>query len=104
MRTVTRAWTCLSVLAGCEAAGSRRDGHDRAVVGYGPSTHDSTSYFLIRSFPHVVARHSVEDAFYGSEEWQRGPRDAFLALIESCTSRAMSDQRGVNLNRRPAFS
>jgi hypothetical protein len=56
------------------------------VVAYGPSTHDATSYFLIRSFHDVAARQSVEDAFYGSDEWREGPRDAVLALIDGYTT------------------
>ena len=27
-----------------------------------------------------------EDAFYGSDEWRKGPREAVLALIENYTT------------------
>jgi ketosteroid isomerase-like protein len=53
------------------------------VVAYGPSLHDSDSYYLIRSFPGVEERERSEDAFYGSEEWRQGPREAVLADIDS---------------------
>ena len=55
------------------------------VVGYGPSLHDSDSYFLMRAFPSVEERQKSEDAFYGSEEWKQGPREAILADIVSYT-------------------
>ena len=56
------------------------------VVAYGPSAHDENSYFLIRSFASVDQRQRSEDAFYGSEEWRLGPRQAVLDLIESYTT------------------
>lgn len=56
------------------------------VVGYGPSLHDGDSYYLMRSFPSVEARERTEDAFYASEEWRQGPREAILACIESYTT------------------
>jgi hypothetical protein len=56
------------------------------VVAYGPSLHDANSYFLMRSFASVDDRQKSEDAFYGSEEWRKGPREAILAAIESYTT------------------
>jgi hypothetical protein len=56
------------------------------VVGYGPSLHDQDSYYLMRAFPGVADRERSEDAFYGSEEWRQGPREAILACIESYTT------------------
>jgi ketosteroid isomerase-like protein len=56
------------------------------VVGYGPSMHDETSWFLMRSFESIGERQRSEDAFYGSAEWRDGPRDAILELIESYTT------------------
>lgn len=53
------------------------------VVGYGPSRHDQDSWFLMRGFPSVAARQKSEDAFYGSEEWIKGPREAILAAIDT---------------------
>lgn len=55
------------------------------VVGYGPSLHDKVSYFLIRRFDSLSHREQKEDAFYGSEEWRKGPREAVLACIETYT-------------------
>jgi hypothetical protein len=56
------------------------------VVSYGPSLHDTNSYFLMRSFSSVDDRQKSEDAFYGSDEWRKGPREAILAAIESYTT------------------
>ena len=56
------------------------------VVSYGPSLHDADSYYLMRSFPSVEERQVSEDAFYGSDEWRQGPREAILACIESYTT------------------
>jgi len=56
------------------------------VVAYGPSLHDADSYYLMRSFPSVEERGRSEDAFYGSDEWRQGPREAVLADIDSYTT------------------
>jgi ketosteroid isomerase-like protein len=56
------------------------------VVAYGPSLHDPDSYYLIRAFPSLEERERSEDAFYGSDDWTRGPREATLADIESYTT------------------
>jgi len=52
------------------------------VVAYGPSLHDANSYYVIRSFKSLDDRQSSEDAFYGSDDWKRGPRSAILALVD----------------------
>ena len=56
------------------------------VITYGPSPHDDNSYYLIRAYDSLEDRQSSEDAFYGSPEWQQGPREAILAMIDSYTS------------------
>ena len=56
------------------------------VVGYGPSLHDSDSYYLMRGYPSVEERQRSEDAFYGSDEWKQGPREAILACIDTYTT------------------
>jgi ketosteroid isomerase-like protein len=40
----------------------------------------------MRSFASVEERERSEDAFYGSEEWRQGPREAILADIASYTT------------------
>ena len=55
------------------------------MVAYGQSLHDQDSYFLIRRFDTLARREESEDAFYGSDEWKQGPREAIIALIENYT-------------------
>jgi hypothetical protein len=55
------------------------------VVAYGPSLHDDNSYYLIRSYNSLEDREQSQDAFYGSDEWRHGPREAILALIDTYT-------------------
>ncbi|MGH8495750.1 MAG: NIPSNAP family protein [Gammaproteobacteria bacterium] len=56
------------------------------VIAYGPSTHDADSYFLMRAYADNDERRTSEDAFYGSDEWREGPREAILDCIESYTT------------------
>jgi NIPSNAP len=56
------------------------------VVSHGPSLHDEDSYYLIRAYVDLAERQESQDAFYGSDEWRLGPREAILALIESYTT------------------
>src|SRR5437762_12838144 len=52
------------------------------VVAYGPSLHDADSYYLMRAYANAEDRQRSEDAFYASDEWRRGPREAILACID----------------------
>ena len=56
------------------------------VVAFGPSPHDDTSYYLIRAYENLAERQASQDAFYGSQDWRNGPREAIVTLIESDTS------------------
>ena len=55
------------------------------VVAYGPSLHDETSYYLIRRFDNLAHREESENAFYRSDDWKKGPREAIVSLIENYT-------------------
>jgi hypothetical protein len=55
------------------------------VVAHGTSLHDENSYYVIRRFDNLAQREQMEDAFYASDDWRKGPREAMLALIESST-------------------
>jgi hypothetical protein len=59
---------------------------DVDVVLFGPSPHDQDSYFLMRSYTSLEERQRSQDAFYASDEWRRGPRQAIVDCIESDTS------------------
>jgi hypothetical protein len=53
------------------------------VVRHGPSAHDPDAYILIRAYDDLDARERSQDAFYGSDEWRLGPREAILALLDT---------------------
>lgn len=55
------------------------------VVTHGPSLHDENSYYVIRRFDSLAQRDQMEDAYYASDDWRKGPREAILALFENYT-------------------
>jgi hypothetical protein len=55
------------------------------VVRFGPSLHDGNSYYLMRRYDNLQQREQSEEAFYGSQAWRQGPREAIIALIENYT-------------------
>ena len=55
------------------------------VVVHGPSLHDENTYYVIRRYDNLAQREQMEDAYYASDDWRKGPREAMLALIESYT-------------------
>ena len=55
------------------------------VVAYGPSLHDGNTYYVIRRYDSLAQREQMEDTYYASDDWRKGPREAMLALIESYT-------------------
>ena len=62
------------------------------VVAHGPSLHDENSYYVIRSFKSLEDRQKMEDAFYSSDDWRKGPRTAILALIENLATIVISPE------------
>jgi hypothetical protein len=74
------------------------------VEGHGPSMHDENSYFLMRRFDNLAHLQQSEDAFYGSDEWRSGPREAILACIENYTSIVLELDDGTihALHQQPA--
>ncbi|PRC94629.1 NIPSNAP family protein [Solimicrobium silvestre] len=53
------------------------------VVAFGLSVSDPDSYFLMRAFDNLEHLTSSQDAFYASEAWRKGPREAIIGLIKS---------------------
>jgi hypothetical protein len=53
------------------------------VVAFGPSPADADSWYLMRGYASLEERQKSEDAFYGSDEWKKGPRETILAAIDS---------------------
>jgi hypothetical protein len=56
------------------------------VLAYGPSLDDEDSYYLIRAYGSLAERQRSQNAFYGSDEWRHGPREAIVSRIESHSS------------------
>lgn len=56
---------------------------DFDVVAHGPSLHDQNTYFVIRRYESLAQRDEMEDAYYASADWRKGPREQILALVES---------------------
>jgi NIPSNAP len=52
------------------------------VVAYGPSLHDSNSYYVIRRFKSLEDREKSENAYYSSDDWKRGPREKIFELVD----------------------
>ncbi|HJR81268.1 MAG TPA: NIPSNAP family protein [Anaerolineales bacterium] len=72
------------------------------VVAYGPSLHDENSCYLMRRYDSLAQREESENAFYGSDEWRQGPREAIIALIENYTDVVLDlDDVTVQGLRRP---
>jgi hypothetical protein len=55
---------------------------DFDVVTHGLSLHDENTYYVIRRFENGSQREAMEDAYYASDDWRKGPREKILALIE----------------------
>jgi hypothetical protein len=60
--------------------------HRIHVIGSGPSLVDEDGVeeaYLVRRFTSLAEREELEAAFYSSEEWRHGPREAVVSRIES---------------------
>lgn len=53
------------------------------VVAFGPSLHDPDAYFLMRAYDDLEHLHASQEAFYASDAWRKGPREAIVELILS---------------------
>jgi len=53
------------------------------IVSFGPSPHDETTFYVIRSYDDLADRQGREDAYYDSDDWKNGPRETMLSLIET---------------------
>lgn len=75
------------------------------VVAFGASDHEETTYFLIRAYENRAALEAEQAAFYGSPEWQNGPRQELVDHIETYTNtlitlstEAVESIRALNLH------
>jgi NIPSNAP len=72
------------------------------VVRAGRSLDDPNGYHLIRSFADLGDRERREAAFYGSDAWRKGPREAVLACIEAYVDAVIElDDAAVDALRAP---
>jgi hypothetical protein len=53
------------------------------IIAHGPSLHDENSYFVIRAFKSLEDRQQTEDAFYSSDDWQKGPGMEILSQVDN---------------------
>jgi ketosteroid isomerase-like protein len=70
------------------------------VVAYGPSQHDENSWFLIRSYKNEKDRLQSEDSFYGSDDWNKGPKQAVLSLIINYTTIVQPSDSLLNWSKK----
>ena len=54
---------------------------DIAVVAFGRSPTDDDAWFLIRAFDDLADLTRREEAFYASDAWRSGPREAIVGAI-----------------------
>lgn len=57
------------------------------VVSHGASLVDEDGHecaYLVRRFPSLDERERLEDAFYSSDAWRLGPREAIVSRIADC--------------------
>ena len=53
------------------------------VVAFGRSEHEEETYFLIRAYADAADLAARQDAFYGSQAWRSGPREAVIGCIDT---------------------
>ncbi|MDQ6657565.1 MAG: NIPSNAP family protein [Actinomycetota bacterium] len=71
-------------VAAMAVAGPLLDQYGIDVVSSGPSVaaDEGDHAYLMRAFSSIEERERQEEAFYGSDDWRNGPREAILAPIE----------------------
>ncbi|MEH6413506.1 NIPSNAP family protein [Pseudomonas sp. CGJS7] len=52
------------------------------VVAFGRSDHEHESFHLIRAYADRAQLIAQQDAFYGSDAWRLGPRQALIDCLE----------------------
>lgn len=60
------------------------------IVAFGCSLHDEDSYYLLRAFNNIEHMKTSQEAFYGSEAWQKGPRVAIIERIKISVKSVMT--------------
>ncbi|MFK3648571.1 NIPSNAP family protein [Lysobacter enzymogenes] len=52
------------------------------VVAFGRSDHEHESFCLIRAYADRAELTAQQDAFYGSDAWRQGPRQALIDCLD----------------------
>ncbi|HJV90121.1 MAG TPA: hypothetical protein VJ623_07450 [Holophagaceae bacterium] len=74
------------------------------VVAFGPCREDADGYVLIRAYDDVAHLRASQEAFYGSEAWRQGPREAVLAGLEAHLSVVFAlDEAGIDVLRKASL-
>lgn len=63
------------------------------IVDYGFSLADENDFYLVRNYLSIAERQQSQDAFYGSDEWKNGPREAILNCIESYNTTVVDNNK-----------
>ncbi len=53
------------------------------VLAAMPSLEHAGDYMIVRAYASRAQRQASQDAFYGSDAWVKGPRQAIMACIDS---------------------
>lgn len=53
------------------------------VVAFGRTDHEQDTFHLIRAYADRAALQAEQTAFYASDAWRLGPREALLACIDT---------------------
>ncbi|WP_420843472.1 NIPSNAP family protein [Kosakonia radicincitans] len=64
--------------------------HGIDVVSFGNSLHDPDCYYLIRAFDSAEKMAAVLNAFYASDDWRSGPREAIIRSIGTSIKTVMN--------------
>jgi hypothetical protein len=72
------------------------------VIAFGPSVGDPLGYYLVRAYGSVDAMECEQESFYGSREWNDGPRQLLASLIDDCVPVVLAmPERAIDALRQP---
>ena len=53
------------------------------VLAFGPSLHEEDTYIVVRYYKDLADRQQSQIDYYGSDDWQLGPRGQVMAYFEN---------------------
>jgi hypothetical protein len=63
------------------------------VVDYGFSLIDTNSFHLIRCYENIEKRKEGQEAFYGSNEWIKGPEKSIMNCIDTYNTSVVENSK-----------